>query len=123
MTPPSAPDRRAGARVASRLRLAIADRSAYPGTTEQVLGPLLEAGGLQAGVDFLLAYSPERINPGDTDHGFAEVPRVGPVVEPPPSRADRPARPHAAIDAIASAIVRIHAHAPRVSAALQAEAR
>jgi len=54
----------------------ILESTTYPGTTEQVLAPLLEAGGLRAGLDFLLAYSPERINPGDTSHGFAGVPRV-----------------------------------------------
>ena len=56
--------------------LVILESTTYPGTTEQVLAPLLEAHGLRAGTDFLLAYSPERINPGDTSLGFADVPRV-----------------------------------------------
>ncbi|MET0728081.1 MAG: nucleotide sugar dehydrogenase [Acidimicrobiales bacterium] len=56
--------------------LVILESTTYPGTTEQVLIPLLEATGLVAGSDLLVAYSPERINPGDTSHSFAGVPRV-----------------------------------------------
>jgi UDP-N-acetyl-D-glucosamine dehydrogenase len=56
--------------------LVVLESTTYPGTTEQVLRPLLEAGGRRAGDDLLLAYSPERINPGDTSLGFAGVPRV-----------------------------------------------
>ncbi len=70
---------RAGRSVGEHLTagsLVILESTTYPGTTEQVLGPLLEAGGLRVGADVLLAYSPERINPGDAAHGFAEVPRV-----------------------------------------------
>ncbi|HAS11787.1 MAG TPA: nucleotide sugar dehydrogenase [Acidimicrobiaceae bacterium] len=54
----------------------ILESTTYPGTTEQILQPLLEGHGRKAGHDVLLAYSPERINPGDTAHGFAGVPRV-----------------------------------------------
>jgi UDP-N-acetyl-D-glucosamine dehydrogenase len=70
---------RAGRAVAGHLRagtLVILESTTYPGTTEQVLTPLLESGGLHAGTDLLVAYSPERINPGDETHGFASVPRV-----------------------------------------------
>jgi UDP-N-acetyl-D-glucosamine dehydrogenase len=56
--------------------LVILESTTYPGTTEQVLTPLLEARGLRAGTDVLVAYSPERINPGDHSHPFEEVPRV-----------------------------------------------
>ncbi|MDQ3293550.1 MAG: nucleotide sugar dehydrogenase [Actinomycetota bacterium] len=56
--------------------LVVLESTTYPGTTEQLVCPLLEAGGLRSGRDFLLAYSPERVNPGDTDFGFAAVPRV-----------------------------------------------
>lgn len=69
----------AGAAVGQHLTprtLVILESTTYPGTTEQVLRPLLEVHGRVAGEDLLLAYSPERINPGDTDHGFADVPRV-----------------------------------------------
>ena len=69
----------AGRAVAEHLcadTLVILESTTYPGTTEQVLTPLLEAGGLTAGTDLLVAYSPERINPGDHSHAFASVPRV-----------------------------------------------
>lgn len=52
----------------------VFESTVYPGATEEMCGPALErASGLQCGVDFHIAYSPERINPGDTDHGFASV--------------------------------------------------
>ena len=63
--------------------LVILESTTYPGTTEQVLRPLLEVGGRVAGDDLLLAYSPERINPGDHAHGFAGVPRVVGGLTPP----------------------------------------
>lgn len=69
----------AGAVVGQHLTpgsLVILESTTYPGTTEQVLRPLLEANGRVAGADLLLAYSPERINPGDAHHTFADVPRV-----------------------------------------------
>ncbi|MHB1740828.1 MAG: nucleotide sugar dehydrogenase [Actinomycetes bacterium] len=56
--------------------LVILESTTYPGTTEQVLQPLLEAGGLRAGRDFLLGYSPERIDPGNPKYGLANTPRV-----------------------------------------------
>ena len=40
------------------------ESTTYPGTTEELLRPMLEAGGLRAGADFFLAFSPERIDPG-----------------------------------------------------------
>lgn len=69
----------AGAAVGRHLRtgtLVVLESTTYPGTTEQVLQPLLEAGGLRAGVDFLLAYSPERIDPGNDKYDLANTPRV-----------------------------------------------
>lgn len=52
----------------------VFESTVYPGATEEICGTALErASGLQCGVDFHLAYSPERLNPGDTDHGFASV--------------------------------------------------
>jgi nucleotide sugar dehydrogenase len=69
----------ASAAVGEHLRagsLVILESTTYPGTTEQVVRPLLEAGGLRAGRDFLLAYSPERIDPGNTKYGLRETPRV-----------------------------------------------
>jgi nucleotide sugar dehydrogenase len=65
--------------VAARLRagsLVVLESTTYPGTTEERVKPALEARGLTAGRDFLLAYSPERIDPGNTEYGFRDVPRV-----------------------------------------------
>ena len=56
--------------------LVVLESTTYPGTTEQVLQPLLEASGLRAGEDFLLAYSPERIDPGNPKYGLRNTPRV-----------------------------------------------
>lgn len=52
----------------------VIESTVYPGTTERICGPVLEnASGLQCGVDFQLAYSPERLNPGDVRRGFASI--------------------------------------------------
>ena len=56
--------------------LVILESTTYPGTTEEVLGPLLEQGGLRAGEDFLLAFSPERIDPGNPQFGFQDIPKI-----------------------------------------------
>jgi UDP-N-acetyl-D-glucosamine dehydrogenase len=70
---------RAGEAVAKILRrgvLVVLESTTYPGTTEEVLRPILEASGLRAGRDFALAYSPERIDPGrELDH-VAKTPKV-----------------------------------------------
>ncbi len=65
--------------VAARLRrgqLVVLESTTYPGTTRQIVLPLLEAGGLRSGRDFFLAYSPEREDPGNSTHGVADIPRV-----------------------------------------------
>jgi UDP-N-acetyl-D-glucosamine dehydrogenase len=64
------------ARVLTPDTLVILESTTYPGTTEEFLRPLLEAGGLTSGRDFLLAYSPERIDPGNPTHGFDDIPKV-----------------------------------------------
>jgi nucleotide sugar dehydrogenase len=56
-------------------QLVVLESTTYPGTTEEIVRPILEAGGLTAGVDFALAYSPERINPGD-GRTLRETPKV-----------------------------------------------
>src|SRR5690606_2920234 len=48
----------------------------FPGTTDEVLRPILERSGLVAGKDFHLAFSPERIDPGNTLFGVANTPKV-----------------------------------------------
>ncbi|WP_235509844.1 nucleotide sugar dehydrogenase [Arthrobacter sp. Soil761] len=55
----------------------ILESTTYPGTTEELLVPILEAGsGLKAGKDFFAGYSPERIDPGNKVWGFVETPKV-----------------------------------------------
>ncbi len=56
--------------------LFVLESTTYPGTTEELLQPLLEAGGLKAGHDFFLAFSPERIDPGNPSYDFADIPKV-----------------------------------------------
>ncbi len=57
--------------------LVILESTTYPGTTEEVVAPLLEKGsGLSAGADFMLGYSPERIDPGNDHFGFRDTPKV-----------------------------------------------
>jgi UDP-N-acetyl-D-glucosamine dehydrogenase len=65
--------------VASGLRpgtLVVLESTTYPGTTEELVRPLLESKGLVAGRDFLLAYSPERIDPGNQEYGLRNTPKV-----------------------------------------------
>jgi UDP-N-acetyl-D-glucosamine dehydrogenase len=65
--------------VARHLRagmLVVLESTTYPGTTDEVVRPLLESAGLVAGQDFNLAYSPERIDPGNEQYGPRNTPRV-----------------------------------------------
>jgi UDP-N-acetyl-D-glucosamine dehydrogenase len=65
--------------IARRLRpgqIVILESTTYPGTTDDVMRPILERGGLKAGVDFYLAYSPEREDPGNLDFSTARIPKV-----------------------------------------------
>lgn len=55
----------------------VLESTTYPGTTEELVGPLLEEGsGLVAGDDFHLGYSPERLSPGDPELRFETTPKV-----------------------------------------------
>ena len=56
--------------------LVILESTTYPGTTEQLLVPALERSGLQVGEDLWVAFSPERIDPGNQKFGFRTTPRV-----------------------------------------------
>jgi UDP-N-acetyl-D-glucosamine dehydrogenase len=65
--------------VARHLRsgmLVVLESTTYPGTTDEIVRPLLESSGLVAGVDFHLAFSPERIDPGNEQYGPRNTPRV-----------------------------------------------
>lgn len=57
-------------------QLVILESTTYPGTTDEDVRPLLEAGGLVAGRDFNLAFSPERIDPGNPVYGMKNTPKV-----------------------------------------------
>jgi len=56
--------------------LVVLESTSYPGTTERKLLPVLETSGLKAGADFSLAFSPERIDPGNSRFGFANTPKI-----------------------------------------------
>jgi len=56
--------------------LVILESTTYPGTTEELLKPILEKSGLKAGKDFYLAFAPERIDPGNKQFAFADIPKV-----------------------------------------------
>jgi UDP-N-acetyl-D-glucosamine dehydrogenase len=69
----------AGEGIAKSLKpgsLFVLESTTYPGTTEELLVPLLETDGLKAGEDFLVAYSPERIDPGNPSYSFEDIPKV-----------------------------------------------
>ena len=57
-------------------QLVVLESTTYPGTTRERLVPLLEESGLAAGSDFHLAFSPERVDPGRTDHTLRTTPKV-----------------------------------------------
>lgn len=57
-------------------QLIILESTTYPGTTDEVLLPELSSTGLTVGEDFFLAFSPERINPGDPDYDTYNIPKV-----------------------------------------------
>ncbi len=63
-------------------KLIILESTVYPGVTDDILKPVLEAGGLRAGVDFGLAYCPERYNPGDSLHTIEQVARIAGGITP-----------------------------------------
>jgi UDP-N-acetyl-D-glucosamine dehydrogenase len=66
----------ATAKVLRRGQLVILESTTYPGTTDEVVQPALEAGGLEAGVDFHLAFSPERVDPGNPTFSTRNIPKV-----------------------------------------------
>ncbi len=59
-----------------RGQLVILESTTYPGTTDEVVRPVLESGGLEAGKDFALAFSPERIDPGNKQFNTKNIPKV-----------------------------------------------
>lgn len=65
--------------IAKELRpgqLVILESTTYPGTTQELILPTLEATGLKVGEDFFLAYSPERVDPGNKNYSTKDIPKV-----------------------------------------------
>jgi UDP-N-acetyl-D-glucosamine dehydrogenase len=74
-----------GEAIAKVLRpgqLIVLESTTYPGTTVEVLQPILEQNGLKAGTDFALAFSPEREDPGNPHFGTSDIPKVVGGIEP-----------------------------------------
>ena len=59
-----------------RGQLVILESTTYPGTTDEVVQPMLEAKGLKADEDFFLAFSPERVDPGNQNFNTRNIPKV-----------------------------------------------
>jgi UDP-N-acetyl-D-glucosamine dehydrogenase len=79
-----------------RGQLVVLESTTYPGTTEEIMLPILERGGLRcpistdanhAAPDFFLAFSPEREDPGNRDHNLGKIPKVVGGINPPSGRA------------------------------------
>ena len=64
------------ATVLRKGQLVILESTTYPGTTDEVVQTALEANGLKAGEDFYLAFSPERVDPGNPTHQTKNIPKV-----------------------------------------------
>jgi len=56
--------------------LIILESTTYPGTTDELVRPILERGGLKAGKDFFLCFSPERVDPGNPKYQTKNIPKV-----------------------------------------------
>ncbi len=63
-------------RTLRRGQAIILESTTYPGTTREILLPALESTGLKVGVDFFLAFSPERVDPGNPVYGTRNTPKV-----------------------------------------------
>ena len=57
-------------------QLVVLESTTYPGTTKEVILPILERSGLKVGSDFYLAYSPERVDPGNEKYGIRNTPKL-----------------------------------------------
>ncbi|MCG6551530.1 MAG: nucleotide sugar dehydrogenase [Candidatus Magnetominusculus sp. LBB02] len=64
------------AKYLTKGKLVVLESTTYPGTTDEDMRPILEAGGLKAGEDFFLAFSPEREDPNNKDFSTSTIPKV-----------------------------------------------
>ncbi len=67
-------------------QLVILESTTYPGTTREVVLPILERSGLKAGSDFYLAFSPERVDPGSKGYGTKNTPKIVGGIDPQSTR-------------------------------------
>lgn len=63
-------------KILDKGKFVILESTTYPGTTEEIVVPSLEMSGLKAGVDFGVAFSPERIDPGNSHYSIRKIPKV-----------------------------------------------
>lgn len=63
-------------RVLQKGQIIILESTVYPGATEELIAPILERSGLKVGKDFYLAFSPERVDPGNKQYGIRDIPKV-----------------------------------------------
>ena len=78
--------------IAAHLRrgnMVVLESTTYPGTTREIVRPILENSGLQPGRDFALAFAPERVDPGNGRYGVANTPRIVGGLTPRCARAAR----------------------------------
>ena len=67
-------------------QLVVLESTTYPGTTRELMVPILEGSGLKAGRDFYLAYSPERVDPGNRKYSIRNTPKVVGGIDPTSTR-------------------------------------
>jgi len=63
-------------KILQRRQVVILESTVYPGATEELIAPVLEKSGLKVGKDFYLAFSPERVDPGNERYSIREIPKV-----------------------------------------------
>ncbi len=88
------------AKTLRRGQLVVLESTTYPGTTADIMLPILEESGLKAGKDFFLAYSPEREDPGNPDFSAEKIPKVVGGLEPNSGRVAAALYGHAVVEVV-----------------------